>query len=35
MAGLWGLWHVSHGIPFECSAGTTCGKPFGFAALAV
>ena len=35
MAGLCGWWQVSQGMPLEWSAGTTCGKPLGLAALAV
>lgn len=32
--GLWGLWQVLQGMPPECSAGFTCGKSLGLAALA-
>ena len=33
--GLCGWWQVSQGRPLEWSAGSTCGKPLGLAALAV
>ncbi len=34
IAGLWGWWQVSQARPVEWSAEATCGKLFGFAALA-